>query len=114
MRHGIRLEGKKEATLLVWTLKRFDPPPKVKILLTQSRAVFSMPCVQAGDRVLTGQKIAHPGNAESVYVHASLSGTVTALDILEYPEWGPRRTIEIESDKKDQRVEGFGAERKGW
>lgn len=95
---GIRLEGKKEATILVWTLKRFDPPAKVRI-------TADVPIVSLGDKVKTGQKISEPSDLQSVARHASISGTVTAMD---------SDAIEIESDKLDQKIASFGAERQGW
>lgn len=114
MIRGIRLEGKKEATLLVWTLKRFDPPSKVRLFLKQSENSFAVPCVAAGDKVKAGEKIADPSNANSVAVHASLSGTITAVETFQHPVLGRAEAIEIESDKQDHKIPGLGAERRGW
>ena len=105
---GIRLEGKKDATTLVWTLKRFDPPPKVCI------PINGAPLVRVGDKVKTGQKIAEPTDSQSVSVHASLSGNITAIDIFPHPFLGRSQAIEIESDKQDQKIPGFGTERPAW
>ena len=72
---GIRLERKKEASLLNWNLKRPFPPEKILVTIPPD----SSPCVHAGDAVLTGQKIAVPIKPEGVSVHASLTGTVERI-----------------------------------
>jgi electron transport complex protein RnfC len=106
---GIRLEGKKDATLLVWTLKRFDPPAQVRIPIGNN-----LTSVNPGDKVKAGDLIAEPANAQSVAVHASISGTVTAVRSSSHPFFDSAEAVEIESDKQDLKCDGFGTERAGW
>ncbi len=72
---GIHLEGKKDASLLNWTLKRPFPPEKVRIVLPFA----SSPCVRVQESVEFGQKIAEPEGEEGVAAYASLSGTVEKI-----------------------------------
>jgi Na+-translocating ferredoxin:NAD+ oxidoreductase subunit C len=111
---GIRLEGKKEATLLVWTLKRFDAPAKVRIFLKYSEHCFALPIVQIGDKVKSGEKIAKPANPQSVPIHASMSGTITAIETFPHPVFGKAEAVEIETDKQDHKAPHLGTERRGW
>ena len=53
---GIRLERKKDASLLNWNLKRSYPPEMIRVPIP----VASRPCVQVGEVVQIGQKIAVP------------------------------------------------------
>lgn len=72
---GIRLERKKEASLLNWNLKRPYPPEKVCIPLREG----ALACVRPGENVRLGQKIADPQGSNHVTAHASIPGTVTAI-----------------------------------
>ncbi len=53
---GIRLDRKKDASLLNWNLKRPYPPGKIRVPIPAS----SFACVRAGETVQIGQKIAVP------------------------------------------------------
>lgn len=99
---GLKLEGKKEATLVPWTSARSEPPRRIRIPLVDSKQSPAKPCVQKGDRVLLGQKIAE--DKRRIALHASVSGEVTAV----------HSEIEILSDGKDESIPGMGHERRGW
>lgn len=114
MIQGIRLEGKKEATLLVWTLKRLDPPKKVRIPLRQSADVFSKARVSPGDKIRTGEVLADPANPQSVFIHSSVTGTVTAITLVPHPFLGAVEAVEIETALHEQKTVEFGIERKQW
>lgn len=114
MIQGIRLEGKKEATLLVWTLKRLDPPKKVRIPLRHTTENFSKACVSPGDKVITGGVIAEPANAQSVYVHSSVTGTAAGIVLVPHPVLGRVEAVEIETALQEQKAPSFGSERKQW
>lgn len=111
---GIRLEGKKESTLLVWTLKRLDPPKKIRIPLRQGPDIFSKVRVSPGDKVLTGEMIAEPGNAKSVFIHSSVTGIVMGLTQVPQPFLGLVEALEIETAPHEQKTPAFGTERKQW
>ena len=72
---GIRLDRKKDASLLNWNLKRPYPPEKIHISISKNSAL----CVHERDVVQCGQKIAEPKGPESVSVHASLSGVIEKI-----------------------------------
>ena len=102
---GIRLERKKEASLLNWNLKRPYPPEKIRVPVPST----SSPCVCVGETVHAGQKIAvpipinrstaeieavptavdqkkikvgaEPAGPEGVSVHAGMSGIVERIAV---------------------------------
>lgn len=77
---GICLEGKKEATLLVWTLRRFDPPKTVRLPLSWGEGLQAKPAVEIGQHVQAGEVIAQPAHANAVAICATISGNITAID----------------------------------
>jgi len=93
---GIRLERKKDASLLNWNLKRPYPPEKLRIPIS----LFSKPCVQAGTDIMTGQKIAEPRGPEGVSVHAGMPGTVERIANL--PDALGRESMIIEIRKNGE------------
>jgi electron transport complex protein RnfC len=102
---GIRLERKKEASLLNWNLKRPYPPEKIRISIPNT----SSPCVKSGDKIQTGQKIAVPATAhqekikdgagaevtEGVTVHAGMCGMVEKVSVFPDALGGESLMIEI-------------------
>ena len=111
---GIRLEGKKEASLLDGVIRRLPPPNKVRISLNQISENAATPCVQVGDTVRVGEKIAAPAGPDSVALHASISGKVTAITRFPDPLHGQSEAVEIQSDQRDERLPEIGRERAGW
>jgi len=111
---GIHLDGKKEATLISWAIRRSHPPAKVYIPLLQCEGQDTMPCVQPGARVRVGEKIAEPQSPSSVALHASVSGEVTAIGPFPHPLLGESQAIEIHSDGRDEKISVIGLERPGW
>ena len=78
-------------------------PREVAIALRQHIGVPCVPQVKVGERVLAGQLI---GDADGlcVPVHASLSGTVCAIEPRPYPGGGTVESIVIRSDGKGESV----------
>jgi len=111
---GVCLDGKKDATLLDWTIRRPAPPTKVLIPLHQSTGPAPQPCVHVGSLVRAGEMIAEPRTPQSVALHASLSGKVSAMGVFSHPILGEDEGIEITSDGLDEKVPGVGVERTGW
>jgi hypothetical protein len=139
MKNGLRLEGKKEASLISWAIRRPpSPPSRVRIPLIHSiSGGSSVPCVRVGARVRVGEKIARPlqkvpGSKRNLVpfgdfpsttaVHASISGEVTAIACFPHPVLGEAEAIEIQSDGRaavvadgrDEAAEDIGKERLGW
>ncbi len=134
---GIRLERKKDASLLNWNLKRPYPPEKIRIPIPD----FSEPCVQAGEVVQAGQKIAVPRpincseaeigavpttfnqkkikvgaetkNQDGVSIHAGMSGTVEKIAVFPDATGAERRMIEIRGCGEPKPLPPFET-RKGW
>ena len=94
---GIRLERKKDASLLNWNLKLPYPPETIHITVPSK----ATPCVRTGDKVVTGQKIAVPQTqnesvaGEGVSSHAGITGTVERIAELPNALGGKSLMIEI-------------------
>lgn len=116
---GIKLDGKKEATLIPWTIYRPSPPKKVRIPLYVGAGLprpgeeTSPLLVRIGDRVLLGQKIAE-GKGGAPALHASVSGTVSEIGNFPHALLEECETVEILSDGKDEVSPGMGKERTEW
>ena len=82
-------------------------PDKVVLPLQQRIGDDAIPCVKVGDRVLTGQVIAKTNDYFCVPIHASISGTVSAIENQLIADKSALRCkcIIIESDGKDQWIE---------
>ncbi|CAC9446719.1 Electron transport complex protein RnfC [uncultured Gammaproteobacteria bacterium] len=85
-------------------------PDKVVLPLQQRMGDEAIPCVKVGDKVLTGQVIAQAQDAFCVSIHASISGTVVAIDAQTIPHQSRLKSkcITIKSDGKDEWVEHKG------
>lgn len=73
---------------------------EVILPLDQHTGVASVPIVQRGDRVEKGQPIAKPGATLSAWLHAPVSGTVSAIELRPAPhrEGGSTLSIVIDND----------------
>jgi len=84
-------------------LKPFPAPQTVVLPLSQHAGAPAQPLVQAGDHVKRGQKIGEAGGFISGTIHASLSGTVTAVEPHKHPNTGlDVLSVVIRSDGKDE------------
>ncbi|MBQ9757102.1 MAG: electron transport complex subunit RsxC [Clostridia bacterium] len=70
--------------------------------LQQSLGVPAVPCVQVGDRVLMGQKIAEAGGFVSAHIHSAVSGIVTAIEPRMTVSGIKMNSIIIENDGLDE------------
>jgi electron transport complex protein RnfC len=79
-------------------------PDKVILPLQQRIGAEADPCVVVGDKVLTGQIIAKTEDEFCTPIHASISGTVVAIDaqIIPHKSGLKSNCITIESDGKDE------------
>ena len=85
------------------------PPATVRIPMSQHIGAPAEPTVKAGDKVFVGTKIGEASGFVSVPVHASVSGTVKAIEEMNV---GGRKTkcVVIESDgnmEKDPELKPF-------
>lgn len=87
-------------------LTTIQSPEYVIIPLRQHIGAPCNPLVKVGDYVFAGQKI---GDNEGLCapVHASVSGTVTAIEMMAHPGGGSEMSIVIKNDYKDAMHEGI-------
>ncbi|HHJ19551.1 MAG TPA: electron transport complex subunit RsxC, partial [Gammaproteobacteria bacterium] len=105
---GIKLEGHKQMSCQ--TPVQAAPLPKTLILpVRQHIGDAADVLVNVGDYVAKGQKIAKASSYVSAPVHASTSGTVTAIEDrpVPHPSGLSMLCIEIEADGKDQWLSGL-------
>ena len=79
-------------------------PAQVVIPMQQHIGAPCTPLVQVGDKVLRGQKIGD-GEGLCVPVHASVSGTVVAIERRPHPTAGSALAVVIENDFQNHSVE---------
>lgn len=77
---------------------RFESFPKVQIPMSMHIGVPCSPLASKGDKVKIGQIIGDCESFMSVPIHASISGTVTAIKKVVGSSGSPVETVEIESD----------------
>ena len=87
-------------------LTAIESPEQVIIPMLQHIGKPCMPLVSVGDSVFLGQKIGD-GEGLCVPVHASVSGTVTAIDSVPHPNGGTGLAIVIKNDFKDTLYENI-------
>ena len=85
------------------TAFRTIAPKQVVIPMQQHIGAPCQPLVQVGDRVRRGQKIGD-GEGLCVPVHASVSGTVVAIENRPHPTMGSALAVVIENDLQDTTV----------
>ena len=97
---GVHPSERKEFTEHL-ALQRFPEPDTVVIPLSQHIGAPANPIVQVGDTVKVGQKIGEAASFISSPVHASVSGTVVAIEPRPHPINGTAPAIVIKSDGKN-------------
>ncbi len=78
------------------------PSDEMVYPLSQHIGAPATPCVQVGDRVLMGQKLAEAGGFVSANVHASVSGTVTAIEPRMHHSGNKVMSVVVENDGQDE------------
>lgn len=115
MKGGLQLDGKKEATIIPWTITRPAPPRRTRIPLNDPSSGSQIKVrVRVGDRVRVGEKLAEADAVSGVAVHSSISGKVNEIAAFPHPLGGERESIEVFSDGKDERLSEIGRERPSW
>lgn len=82
-------------------IEQLAPPKQVVIPMSQHIGKPCAPTVKVGDHVKVGQKIGEPGGFVSAPIHASVSGTVTAVEPRPYSMGGDMMSVVIENDFQD-------------
>ncbi|MCY1268762.1 Electron transport complex subunit RsxC [compost metagenome] len=79
-------------------------PARLVLPLAQHVGSPAVACVEVGERVLKGQKIAEPGGPISAALHAPTSGVVVAIGEQPYPHASglPAPAIVIDSDGREE------------
>ena len=98
-------ENKAQSTQL--PIGQLSLPEKIVLPLRQHVGNIPKIKVQIGDYVLKGQLIAEAEGTVSAAIHASTSGTISAIEdaIIPHPSGLPDRCITITPDGKDQWIE---------
>ncbi len=86
-------------------IRPLEVPPRVVIPLQQHIGAPAKALVSPGDHVLLGQKIGEAGGFVSAPVHASVSGTVHAVQDALLPNGTMSRAIIIDNDYREEWVE---------
>lgn len=105
---GLRLPGNKtQAT--AGGIQVLPPPERLIIPLVQHAGDAAEAVVRAGDRVGRGQLVGAAAGRVSAAVHASTSGTVTAIEEHAIPAREPQRVpcILLESDGEDRPADEY-------
>ena len=103
---GIHLPGKK-AMSTGEPIARAPIPERLVLPLQQHIGTPAKPVVEVGDRVLKGQMIARAEGMVSAPIHASSSGTVSAIEArpVPHPSGMSSLCIEIETDGEERWTE---------
>lgn len=103
VRGGVRLRYRKELSAGA-AIVRMPPPRRVYVPLQQHVGSPAEAVVKVGDRVGRGQLIGKPGRGISAAVHATISGTVVAIEdrMAPHPSGLTQPTVVIESDGEDR------------
>lgn len=83
-------------------IEKLAPPAQVVIPMSQHIGAPCKPIVAVGDHVKVGQRIGEPGGFVSSPIHASVSGTVTAVEPRPFSMGGNIMSVVIDNDFQDE------------
>jgi len=92
-------------------IERFAAPAELVLYLSQHIGAPARPVVEKGQAVSKGQVVGEAGGFVSAPVHASVSGTVKAVEPRPHPLGGKLPAVVIENDGADQWADGVNQER---
>lgn len=103
IRGGVHPDGHKDLSAAL-TIVPALLPPRLYLPLRQHAGAEAIPVVRVGDHVLKGQLIAEAGSDVSAPVHASSSGTVSAIGPIgtPHPSGLSANAITIDCDGEDR------------
>ncbi len=85
-------------------IMELKPGKELVYLLSQHIGAPAKPCVEKGERVLVGQKVAEAGGFVSAPVHSSVSGTVKAIEKRKNAVGDYVDAVIVENDEQYERV----------
>ncbi|MFI3282906.1 MAG: electron transport complex subunit RsxC [Rikenellaceae bacterium] len=88
-------------------IAKMDLPAVVSIPLSQHIGAPATACVAKGDKVTTGQLIAQATGFMSANIHSSVTGTVTAVDVVVNGQGLRQPMITIKRDEEELWAEGI-------
>lgn len=83
-------------------IEQLPPPDKVILPMSMHIGAPCSPLVNVGDRVLLGQMIASSEAPMSAPIHATVSGTVSAIEPMAHPNGSKVMSIVIDNDRLDE------------
>lgn len=105
VRGGVKVAHHKNTAEL--EVVRIPTPSKVVIPMQQHIGAPCEPVVKIGDEVAVGQLIGDSDKFVSAPIHASVSGTVTAIGDIKMPNGSVSKAVTIESDGEMRLWEGI-------
>jgi len=105
VRGGVKVAHHKNTAEL--EVVRIPTPSKVVIPMQQHIGAPCEPAVKVGDEVAVGQLIGDSDKFVSAPIHASVSGTVTAIGDIKMPNGSVSKAVTIESDGEMRLWEGI-------
>ena len=105
VRGGVKVAHHKNTAEL--EVVRIPTPSKVVIPMQQHIGAPCEPVVKVGDEVAVGQLIGDSDKFISAPIHASVSGTVTAIGDIKMPNGSVSKAVTIESDGEMRLWEGI-------
>ena len=105
VRGGVKVAHHKNTAEL--EVVRIPTPSKVVIPMQQQIGAPCEPVVKVGDEVAVGQLIGDSDKFVSAPIHASVSGTVTAIGDIKMPNGSVSKAVTIESDGEMRLWEGI-------
>lgn len=105
VRGGVKVANHKNTAEL--EVVRIPTPSKVVIPMQQHIGAPCEPVVKVGDEVAVGQLIGDSDKFVSAPIHASVSGTVTAIGDIKMPNGSVSKAVTIESDGEMRLWEGI-------
>lgn len=105
VRGGVKVAHHKNTAEL--EVVRIPTPSKVVIPMQQHIGTPCEPVVKVGDEVAVGQLIGDSDKFVSAPIHASVSGTVTAIGDIKMPNGSVSKAVTIESDGEMRLWEGI-------
>ncbi|MBN1155774.1 electron transport complex subunit RsxC [candidate division KSB1 bacterium] len=100
---GVHPPGKKELAEKK-AIEKMPVPPYIIIPVQQHIGAPGTPCVEPGQRVLTGQKVCDAKGFVSVPAHSSVTGVVKSIEPRPHPLGGNILSIIIETEGEEELV----------